>query len=161
MHVHPEVAQLLGRLCELAIARRPDDPLLPLFLGEYYCELAGDDVDERHLDDVYGAAVAHFTLGRVRAPGRSLVRLVSPERERDGWRSEHSVLLVITDDMPFLVDTLRMVLDRRGLGIHLLVHPMLAVERDDKDALLDVRFDDGTCVPAPDAAPGAHALVEA
>ena len=71
------------------------------------------------------------------------------------------MLLVVTDDMPFLVDTLRMVLDRRGLGIHLLVHPMLAVERDDKDALLDVRFDDGTGAPALDAAPGAHSLVEA
>ena len=70
------------------------------------------------------------------------MRVLSPERERDGWHSPHSVLLVVTDDMPFLVDTMRMVLERRGLGIHLLVHPMLTVERDADDELVDVLPDD-------------------
>ena len=81
-------------------------------------------------EDIYAAAVAHLELGRVRAPDEPIVRVLSPERERDGWRSDHSVVLVVTDDMPFVVDTLRLVLERHDLGIHLLVHPMLAVERD-------------------------------
>ena len=48
------------------------------------------------------------------------------------------MLLFITDDVPFLVDTVRMVLDRYGLGIHLLVHPMLQVERNERHELVDV-----------------------
>ena len=47
-------------------------------------------------------------------------------------------VLVVTDDMPFLVDTMRMVLERHGLDIHLLVHPMLAVARDDDGTLVSV-----------------------
>ncbi|MGI9053799.1 MAG: NAD-glutamate dehydrogenase [Ilumatobacteraceae bacterium] len=124
------VAEALGRLRELAGLRQPDDPLLVEFLPRYYSDLPEDDVDERKLDDLYAVAVAHLALGRVRAPGHHVVRVLSPDRGRDGWHSPHSVVLVVTDDMPFLVDTIRMVLDQHGLGIHLLVHPMLTVERD-------------------------------
>jgi glutamate dehydrogenase len=52
---------------------------------------------------------------------------LSPDLERDGWATDRSLLMFVTDDVPFLVDTVRMVLDRYRLGIHLLVHPMLSV----------------------------------
>ena len=126
------VAEALGRLCDMAALRRPDDPLLVRFLPLYYSELPAGDVDDRKLDDIYAVAVAHLSLARVRAPGEAVVRVLSPDRERDGWHSQHSVLLVVTDDMPFLVDTMRLVLERMGLGVHLLVHPMLTVQRDER-----------------------------
>ena len=124
------VAEALGRLCDLAALRHPDDPLLVRFLPLYYSELPEGDVDDRKLDDIYAVAVAHLAAWSSPRAGAPVVRVLSPDRERDGWHSQHSVLLVVTDDMPFLVDTMRMVLERHGLGIHLLVHPMLSVERD-------------------------------
>ncbi len=135
------VAEALGRLCDIAALRQPDDPLLVRFLPLYYSDLPADDVDDRKLDDVYAVAVAHLALGRVRPRGACVARVVSPDRERDGWHSQHSVLFVVTDDMPFLVDTMRMVLERRGLRIHLLVHPMLRAVRDEDDRLVDVAPD--------------------
>ncbi len=146
------VAEALGRLCEMAALRQPDDPLLVRFLPLYYSELPEEDVDDRKLDDVYAVAVAHLALGRRRRSGEAVVRVLSPERERDGWHTPHSVLLVVTDDMTFLVDTMRMVLERRGLGIHLLVHPMLTVTRDAGDELVDI---------LPDDAPGEGRQLEA
>ena len=121
----------------------PMTRLLADFLPLYYSELPEGDVDDRKLDDIYAVAVAHLAVGRRRAPGETIVRLISPDRERDGWHSPHSVLLVVTDDMPFLVDTMRMVLERHGLEIHLLVHPMLTVERRDDEPLVVVDADDG------------------
>jgi glutamate dehydrogenase len=132
------VAEVLGRLCDLAALRQPDDGLLVRFLPLYYSELPEGEVDDRKLDDVYAVAVAHLALARVRAVGQPLAKVLSPDRDRDGWHSPHSVLLVVTDDMPFLVDTMRMVLERHGLGVHLLVHPMLVVERDSSNLLTDV-----------------------
>ncbi len=143
MQVHPDVAEALGRLRDLAGLRQPDDPLLADFLPLYYSELPEGDVDDRKLDDVYAVAVAHLAVGRRRAPGETIVRLISPDRERDGWQSPHSVLLVVTDDMPFLVDTMRMVLERNGLEMHLLVHPMLTVERGEDNKLDVVDAEDG------------------
>ncbi|RLE21614.1 MAG: hypothetical protein DRJ50_08900, partial [Actinobacteria bacterium] len=130
MSVHNDVANILGKLQALARERRSDDPLLETFFGRYYREVVDNDADDRRLDDAYAAGVAHLHLGRIREPGTTLVEVLSPEVERDGWETDSSILMFVTDDVPFLVDTVRMVLDRYGLGIHLLVHPMLGVERD-------------------------------
>ncbi len=126
MQAHTEVAEALDRLRELAAVRRPDDEVLGPFLALYYSELPEEDVDDRKIDDIYSVGVAHFDLGRTRPAGSPVVRVMSPDRERDGWSTPHSVVLMVTDDMPFLVDTMRMVLERHGLDIYLLVHPMLA-----------------------------------
>src|SRR5262249_7857708 len=37
---------------------------------------------------------------------------------------------VVNDDMPFLVDSVSMEVNRQGLTLHLIVHPIYAVERD-------------------------------
>jgi glutamate dehydrogenase len=135
MQAHTEVAEALHRLGELAAVRRPDDPVLGTFLALYYSELPDEDVDDRKIDDIYAAGAAHFDLGRRRPAGASVIRVMSPDRERDGWSTPHSVVLLVSDDMPFLVDTVRLVIERHGLDIHLLVHPMLLVGRDGADVI--------------------------
>ncbi len=138
MQAHPDVAEALDRLGELAAVRRPDDEVLGPFFALYYSELPEEDVDDRKIDDIYSVGVAHFDLGRMRPAGSPVVRVMSPDRERDGWSTPHSVVLMVTDDMPFLVDTMRMRLERHGLDIHLLVHPMLLVERGAADEIVRV-----------------------
>ena len=64
-------------------------------------------------------------LGRVRKQGESKIRIYTPDVERDGWRSKHAVLEVVTFDRPFLVDSITMVLKEMGLKIHLAVHRYL------------------------------------
>jgi glutamate dehydrogenase len=144
MQAHTDVAEALDRLRDLAAVRRPDDPVLGPFLALYYSELPEEDVDDRKIDDIYAVAVAHLDLGRRRPPGSPVIRVVSPDLERDGWSTPHSVVLMVSDDMPFLVDTTRMLLERHGLDIHLLVHPMLRVDRDGADVMQGVApFTDG------------------
>jgi glutamate dehydrogenase len=46
------------------------------------------------------------------------------------------VIDVVTDDMPFLVDSITMVVYRRGLVIHRLLHPLISAERDAEGKLL-------------------------
>jgi glutamate dehydrogenase len=138
MGAHNGVADIVAELQGLAAERRPDDELLRSFLSCYYRELPDEDADERSTRETYGSAVAHLSLGRIRPPGELLVRVLSPDYERDGWHSDRSLLLFVTDDVPFLVDTVRMVLDRYELGIHLLVHPMLCVERDEQDRIVSI-----------------------
>ena len=153
MNSHTEVAETLEALAEMAHQRRPDDHVLADFLLRYYRELPDEDADERRLDDAYAAAVTHLLLGRVRAPGDVLVRVLSPKADRDGWRTERSVLMFVTDDVPFLVDTVRMVLDRHGLGIHLLVHPMLPIVRNEEHEIIGFADENGD--------PGGSAAIEA
>lgn len=143
MSAHNDVAAIIESLCEIAGARRPSDPLLQPFLGIYYRDIPSDDADGRRLNAAYAAAVAHLQLGRVRCVGETLVEVLSPDLERDGWETERTILMFVTDDVPFLVDSVRMVLDRYELGIHLLIHPMISVRRNDRHELVDVDEPDG------------------
>src|SRR5690606_9678771 len=123
---HPRV---IGRVAQLARERRPDDDVLAEFVVEYYAELPEFDVDDRREDDLYAAALTHLALGRRRLPGTTIVQVVSPDWDRDGWHSDRTHVMVVTDDAPFLVDTVRLVLERHEVATHLLVHPMLCVRR--------------------------------
>jgi len=76
------------------------------------------------------AREAFETLRAPRAPGARRIRVESPA-DRPG----RGVLEVVQDDRPFLVDTVRLALRRRGLAEQLLLHPILAVERGKDGAL--------------------------
>ena len=118
-----------------------DLDLVTAFVTRYYAGVSPDDLAERKADDLYGAAVAHFNLARRRTPGTPKVRVYNPRIEQHGWQSTHTVVEIVTDDMPFLVDSVRMVLNRRGYTSHLVVHPVLRFRRSEGgriDALLAV-----------------------
>ncbi|MDP9183672.1 MAG: NAD-glutamate dehydrogenase [Actinomycetota bacterium] len=119
---------------------------LESFIREYYRFVAPEDLVGRDPIDLYGAALSHLELAERRTPGTALVRVVSPTSEQDGWQSPHSVVEVVTDDMPFLVDTVSAELTRHDLGIHLVIHPVLRVRRDAIGQLQEVVDHDGTDV---------------
>ena len=133
-----EHGTVIRRVAQLATLRRPDDEVLAAFLPAYYDELPEFDVDDRREEDLYAVALTHLGLGRIRARGDIVIEVLSPDRDRDGWHSDRSVVLMITDDAPFLVDTVRIVLERNGIATHLLVHPMLSVRRDPAGELVAI-----------------------
>ncbi|MFE3453375.1 NAD-glutamate dehydrogenase [Nonomuraea sp. NPDC059194] len=100
------------------------------YLRVYYRHVAADDLVDRDPVDVYGPAMSHRQLAEVRPQGRAVVRAFTPSVEENGWDPGHSIVEVVTDDMPFLVDSVTMELARHDIGIHLVVHPQLRVRRD-------------------------------
>ena len=89
-----------------------------------------------------------WNLAQDRAPGEVKVHVYNPEPERDGWESPHTVIEVVSDDMPFIVDSVTMELARGSYGIDLVIHPVIRVRRDDDGQLLEVLEPDAS---APDA----------
>jgi glutamate dehydrogenase len=134
-----EQPDLLREIVEIGAERRPDDPVLRQFLEAYYRELPVFDLEDRRADDLYAVAVAHLAFGRVRRSGETLLQVVTPQRQRDGRPFDRSVVMVVTADAPFLVDTVRMVLERHRIATHLMVHPMLPVDRDQDGELVAIR----------------------
>ena len=111
---------------------------LASYARQYYRNTALDDLRERAPADLAGAALAHLRLGRQRAPGEPNIQVCNPAPETHGWHSPHTIVQIVTDDMPFLVDSMSMVLNRRGSYIHLTVHPILPVRRDAQGRLLEL-----------------------
>ena len=127
-------AQQLELMDEVAVLARErvsgkDLDLVLAFVTGYYAGVSPDDLAERAAADLYGAAVAHFNLARRRAPGASRIRVYNPQVEQHGWQSTHTIVEIVTDDMPFLIDSVRMVLNGRGYTSHLVVHPVMRFRR--------------------------------
>ncbi|HYZ28264.1 MAG TPA: NAD-glutamate dehydrogenase [Thermoleophilaceae bacterium] len=108
------------------------------FVRQYYRWVAPEDLAGKSGIDLYGAALSHLNFGRERKPGESKVRVFNPQFEIDGWQSPHTALQIVTDDMPFLIDSVSMALSRRGFGIHSIIHPVIAVRRDANGHLVEV-----------------------
>ena len=109
--------------------------LIEVFVREYYRQIDPEDLIARSADDLAGAALSHWELGRVRLPGAPRVRVFSPSAAEHGWAVRHTVIEVVNDDMPFLVDSATMEANRQGLTLHMRVHPVYAVERDGEGRL--------------------------
>ncbi|MEJ7834100.1 MAG: NAD-glutamate dehydrogenase, partial [Nocardioides sp.] len=105
-------------------------------LRAYYRHVAPEDVADRSDVDVYGALASHFKLAGNRPQGTAQVRIFTPTLSEHGWSAAgHSVVEVVVDDMPFLVDSLTMELSRQLRDVHLVIHPNFDVVRDITGAL--------------------------
>ncbi|MQA05288.1 MAG: NAD-glutamate dehydrogenase [Streptosporangiales bacterium] len=128
---------------------RQDD--LSSLLHTYYRHVPAEDLLARDPVDVFGSAVAHRRLGRVRPAGRTLVRAYTPTQESHGWECGHSVVEIITEDMPFLVDSVRMELQRRDLSLHFIAHPQIHARRSLSGELIELCTGDDSVAPPDDA----------
>ena len=109
------------------------------FVRQFYSEAAADDLEGL---DLYGAALAHWKLVQRRRPGEAKVKVYDPQIDEHAWRSTHTVVEIVTDDMPFLVDSVAMAITRHGSAIHLFIHPVLRVRRDADGRLEELLPDD-------------------
>ncbi len=108
------------------------------FLHRYYRHVAAEDVVARSAEEVLAAPLAHRELAISRPQGTATVRVSTPDAEDDSSLPPHSVVEVVCDDMPFLVDSVTAELSRHGRAIHLVIHPQLVVRRDVAGQLLEV-----------------------
>ena len=107
-------------------------------IRHYAAGMPAADRERGDPDLLFGAALGLFTFARERSPGIPHLRVFDPDLDRHGWVSGHTVIEIVNDDMPFLVDSVAMELARHGIVIHLLVHPVISVRRDAAGLLLDV-----------------------
>ncbi|WP_162577373.1 NAD-glutamate dehydrogenase [Variovorax sp. PBL-H6] len=99
------------------------------FVRRYFAQVDPEDLGERPAADLYGAALSHWSFARRREAGRAKLRVFNPTIAEHGWQSTHTVIEMVNDDMPFLVDSITMEVNRHGLTLHLIIHPLMAVER--------------------------------
>ena len=122
---------LLDRVVDRVRELLPEDraPQAEEFIRRYYSWIPREDLADRSPVDLFGAAVSHLGFAHQRGPGEAKVRVYNPRFEEHGWQSTHTVLEIVTDDMPFLVDSVRMEVNNRGYAVHLMLHPIMKVRR--------------------------------
>jgi len=88
--------------------------------------------------DAAAAVAASRDFIAERKAGVPKIRIFSPTLKKDGWETDRTVIQILTDDMPFLVDSISTELARHELNVYQLVHPILRVKRDAKGKLVSI-----------------------
>ncbi|MBF7142525.1 MULTISPECIES: NAD-glutamate dehydrogenase [Pseudomonas] len=126
---------------QAVLAQHVDEHALPqvaLFADQFFGIISLDELTERRLSDLAGCTLSAWRLMQRFKPQQPEVRVYNPDYERHGWQSTHSVVEVLHEDLPFLVDSVRTELNRRGYSIHTLQTAVLSVRRGAAGELLEV-----------------------
>ncbi len=163
-------ARLLRRVAGRVRRSPTGGPLAARFVAQFYQRVAPDDMLDRDEAAIAGAALSAWSTMQRRDPGQAVLRVFNPRQQDDGFTIAHSLIEIVSDDMPFLVDSVTGELNRTNVTVHLVVHPVLRVRRDARGqltALFDAGDERSTEAPAEsliqlhiDAHSGADALAD-
>ncbi len=96
------------------------------FIKNYFDGVPYADLRDISPNELFFAIFSHWKLASNREPEKALVRVYNPCMKSDGWDSDHTVIDIVNDDMPFLVDSITSELNRRNLIIHFIAHPVMS-----------------------------------
>ncbi|WP_454832951.1 NAD-glutamate dehydrogenase [Pseudoxanthomonas wuyuanensis] len=100
------------------------------FAEAFYKRMEADEFPHHSPEGWAALACDMLDFARARKPGSASVRVFNASHKANGWESPHTVLQVVNDDMPFLVDSVSMALAEMGVGVHVLGHPLVRFSRD-------------------------------
>ncbi|MGB0681374.1 MAG: NAD-glutamate dehydrogenase [Magnetovibrionaceae bacterium] len=151
----PEAAQrqkraLLEKLAKMAEGAKPKKKpggADGSVFRHYFSNVPTRDILEQAPEDLLALSLEHLAFANSRKGRKPLIRLRNVRNdEGSGWDAGHTVIEIINDDMPFLVDSVSAELNRRGIAIHIAIHPVFNVTRD-KDGALKTVSPPGAEVP--------------
>ena len=100
------------------------------FAEQFFDRYPLEELADRHLSDVFGAVFQYWRFLQQYDRRAPKIRAFNPDLEEDGWVCPYTVLVVLQRDMPFLVDSIRIELNRRNIAIHGIKSTVVAVARD-------------------------------
>ena len=100
------------------------------FTAAFYARLPDEELALRSAQDWANIARSSYAFIQKRQAGVANIRVFNPQQAADGFESSHTAIHIVNDDMPFLVDSVSMVLSNLSCSLHTLVHPVMPVSRD-------------------------------
>ena len=100
------------------------------FLRVYYANVPPQDIHGSTPQTLFNLAHGHWKQSQTRARRKPLIRVFNPDVKKDGWQCDHTVIEIVTDDMPFLVDSVTAELSNQNLTMQLVIHPLFAARRN-------------------------------
>ena len=107
-----------------------DPDAVTVFLHHYFRHVDAIDIDERSVEYLLGLVVSHYRAAAHRPAARAVITIRTPSQSDDGWTAGGAtVVQIVTDDRPFLVDSVTMEVLRQGWSIREVFHPQFLVRR--------------------------------
>ncbi|PCI62514.1 MAG: NAD-glutamate dehydrogenase [Gammaproteobacteria bacterium] len=127
---------ILKNVAKLINKKVPEDTALVVskFSELLYSNISSLDLVNRNDSDLYGATLSLWSSLNEHKDDTPVIHVFNPSVSKNGWKSSHTIIEVIVKDMPFLVDSIRIALNRLGLSPHLMLNCPLKIVRSKKDA---------------------------
>ncbi len=114
---------------DVALSRsRTDIPAS--FVAQLYARAVPEDVARYGAEDLSRLAERTYDFMAERQPGAPKIRCETVTLTSSGDRKAISVIEIVNDDMPFLVDSVMGEIADRRLDVRLVSHPVLGVRRE-------------------------------
>ncbi len=134
-----KIREVASRGGAKAAALGYDGEAISAFLRHYFRHVDALDVDERTVEELLGLVTSHYELATNRPSARATIAIRTPGQSDEGWTSNGAtVVQIVTDDRPFLVDSVTMEVLRQGWSIREVYHPQFLVDRDLGGTLHDI-----------------------
>lgn len=108
------------------------------FVTQVFENVPPDDLSGRTPEELSEAVQTLYGHARSRTPGTPNITIHTPKTRLANGQPAHTVVEIINDDMPFIVDSVSAALNQHGVTVHLIIHPILRVTRDDQGILTGV-----------------------
>lgn len=130
----------LGQLSEYAaeVLEASEFDAWEEFARQYFDRFPLDEWEGREIKDIFGALNSCWRMLQQFDRKKPEVHIFNPDLDEDGWLCPHTVLQVQQRDMPFLVDSIRIELNRRNIAIHGIKSTVVRLKRDRKHHLVEL-----------------------
>lgn len=108
------------------------------FTRLYYANVPTEDLRTTPLKILINSATEMLTFSLVRPAGELKVRVYIDKRDIHDRLVPQTVVEIVNDDMPFLIDSVTGIINSLGYPIDLMIHPSMTVERGEKHVLKNV-----------------------
>ncbi len=133
--------QVFTQLAELAHEKmKPAEAALFMqFVDHLYATASYEDLTAHEITNLFGATVSFWNEVIIRKPDEVKLRIFNPQSEDMGWQSNYTIIELVQDDMPFIVDSLLVELNRQELTVHAIYHTgAFKVVRDKNDKITEI-----------------------
>lgn len=96
-----------------------------------------EDIAALKNSDLYGLVLDTWQFVQDAEDGPFKIRVFNPDYEQNAWQSTHTIIQVLGRNMPFMIDSIRMELNRRHITIHSIHYSIFSAERDKNNHLKD------------------------
>lgn len=125
--------KIIKQVIELAKKKRQNKLFLE-FVEKFYSHNSPHDFVNYDVEEFYKLALENFNFCQEK-PSKTKVRIIkNPHQDVN-----QTIVDIINDDMPFLVDSSVSMLEEKGFDIQNIIHPIYHIKRDKKGALLDIK----------------------
>ena len=108
------------------------------FVKNFFSVSTSHDFLNYSIEELYNAALLSFDFYVNKKLGEFKVRICNPTIEKNGFESAYTFLDIVNDDMPFLVDSTVAYLDKYGVRVRNIIHPIYSSIRDKSGKLEEI-----------------------